>query len=44
MTKEESIQELKELLYYWRHVKFYYNKTEQEAVEYAINYMEGYGY
>ena len=44
MTKEESIQELKELLNYWKYIKFYNNTTEQEAVEYAINYMEGYEY
>ena len=40
MTKQEAIQELKDLLDYWRNIKFYANYREQEAVEYAINYME----
>lgn len=40
MTKQESIEELQELLDYWRYIKFYNNKSEQEAVEYAINYMK----
>lgn len=40
MTKEEAISELKELLDYWKYIKFYSNYTEQEAVEYAIKYME----
>ena len=40
MTKEEAISELKELLDYWKYIKMYNNKSEQEAVEFAINYME----
>ena len=40
MTKEEAISELKELLDYWRYIKMYNNKREQDAVEFAINYME----
>lgn len=40
MTKQEAIDELKELLDYWRYIKMYDNKREQEAVEFAINYME----
>lgn len=42
MTKEEALEELKDLLDYWRYIKMYDNKREQEAVEYAINYMEEY--
>lgn len=41
MTKQEAIDELKELLDYWRYIKMYNNKSEQDAVEFAINYMEG---
>ena len=41
MTREEAIAELKDLLDYWKYIKMYNNKTEQEAVEFAINYMEG---
>ena len=40
MTKQEAIAELKDLLYYWTGIKFYNNKKEQEAVEFAIKYME----
>ena len=40
MTKQEAINELKELLDYWRYIKMYNNLSEQEAVEFAINYME----
>ena len=40
MTKQEALEELKDLLDYWRNIKMYDNKREQEAVEYAINYME----
>jgi len=40
MTKIEAIEELKELLDYWRYIKMYDNKSEQEAVEFAIKYME----
>lgn len=40
MTKQEAIDELKELLNYWRYIKMYDNQSEQEAVEFAINYME----
>ncbi len=40
MTKEEALAELRELLDYWRYIKMYDNKSEQEAVEFAINYME----
>jgi len=40
MSKEDAIQELEELLYYWRHIKFYNNKSEQDAVEFAINYLK----
>lgn len=39
MTKQEAIEELEELLHYWKYIKFYDNKSEQEAVEFAINYM-----
>ena len=41
MTKEEAIVELRDLLDYWKYIKMYNNKSEQEAVEFAINYMEG---
>lgn len=41
MTKQEAIDELRELLDYWRYIKMYNNPREQEAVEFAINYMEG---
>ena len=41
MTKEEAINELRELLNYWKYIKMYNNKSEQDAVEFAINYMEG---
>ena len=41
MTKQEAINELRELLDYWRYIKMYNNKSEQDAVEFAINYMEG---
>lgn len=41
MTREEAIIELKDLLDYWKYIKIYNNKREQEAVEFAINYMEG---
>lgn len=41
MTREEAIVELKDLLDYWKYIKMYNNKREQEAVEFAINYMEG---
>ena len=40
MTKQEAINELRELLDYWRYIKMYNNKSEQDAVEFAINYME----
>ena len=40
MTKEEAIAELKELLDYWKYIKMYNNKSEQDAVEFAISYME----
>ena len=40
MTKEEAIKELEDLLYYWTRLKFYNNKNEQKAVEFAINYMK----
>lgn len=40
MTKAEAIEELEELLHYWRDIKFYNNKSEQEAVEFAIEYMK----
>ena len=39
MTKQKAIDELEELLHYWRDIKMYDNKSEQEAVEFAINYM-----
>lgn len=42
MTKEEAIAELQDLLDYWRYIKMYDNKSEQDAVEYAINYMKEY--
>ena len=41
MTKEEAIEELESLLYYWTQIKFYDNKREQEAVQYAIDYLNG---
>jgi hypothetical protein len=41
MTKQEAINELQELLEYWRYIKMYDNKSEQDAVEFAINYMKG---
>lgn len=41
MTKQEAINELRDLLDYWRYIKMYNNLREQEAVEFAINYMEG---
>lgn len=40
MMKQEAIDELQGLLDYWRYIKMYDNKSEQEAVEFAINYME----
>ena len=40
MTKQEAISELRDLLDYWRYIKMYNNPREQEAVEFAINYME----
>ena len=40
MTKQEAINELQELLDYWRYIKMYNNKSEQDAVEFAINYMK----
>ena len=40
MTKQEAIDELRDLLDYWRYIKMYNNPREQEAVEFAINYME----
>lgn len=39
MTKQEAIDELEGLLEYWKYIKMYDNKSEQEAVEFAINYM-----
>ena len=41
MTKQEALLELKAILDYWKYIKMYDNKREQEAVEFAINYMEG---
>jgi len=43
MSKQEAIEELEELLHYWKYIKFYNNKSEQEAVEFAINYMKNDG-
>ena len=40
MTKQEAISELRDLLYYWRDIQMCNNPREQEAVEFAINYME----
>ena len=40
MTKQEAIEELESLLDYWRYIKMYDNKSEQDAIEYAINYMK----
>ena len=40
MNKEQAINELKELLHYWHDIKMCNNNSEQEAVEFAINYME----
>lgn len=42
MTKEQAIEELEAILHYWKHIKFYNNIEEQEAVEFAINYMSEY--
>lgn len=42
MNKEQAIEELEYLLDYWRSIKFYKNYDEQEAVEFAINYMSEY--
>ena len=39
MTKEEAIEELQELLDYWKYIKMYNNKSEQDAVQFAIDYM-----
>ena len=41
MTKQEAIEELESLLDYWKYIKFYNNKEEQDAVEYVIKYMKG---
>ena len=41
MTKQEAIEELESILEYWKYIKMYNNKSEQDAVEYAINYMNG---
>ncbi len=43
MTKEQAIEELKGILDYWRYIKMYDNQDEQEAVEYAIKFMENDG-
>ena len=40
MEKQEAINELRELLNYWKYIKMCDNKREQEAVEFAIRYME----
>ena len=40
MNKQEAIDELQGLLDYWKYIKMYDNKSEQEAVEFAINYMQ----
>ena len=40
MNKSQAIKELEDLLYYWTQIKYYNNKTEQEAVKYAIDYMK----
>ena len=40
MTKENAIQELQDLLDYWKYIKMYDNKTEQDAVQFAIDYMK----
>ena len=42
MTKEQAIEELEAMLHYWKHIKFYNNIDEQEAVEFAIDYMSKY--
>lgn len=39
MTREEAIEELQELLDYWKYIKMYDNKSEQDAVQFAIEYM-----
>ncbi len=39
MTKEEAIEELQGLLDYWKYIKMYDNKSEQDAVQFAIDYM-----
>lgn len=40
MTKQEALLELKAILDYWKYVKMYDNKREQEAVEFAIKCLE----
>lgn len=40
MNKEEAIQELQDLLNYWKYIKMYDNKAEQDAVQFAIDYMK----
>ena len=39
MTREEAIEELQGLLDYWKYIKMYDNKSEQDAVQFAIDYM-----
>ncbi len=39
MKKEEAIEELQGLLDYWKYIKMYDNKSEQDAVQFAIDYM-----
>jgi hypothetical protein len=39
MTQEEAIEELQGLLDYWKYIKMYDNKSEQDAVQFAIDYM-----
>jgi len=44
MTKQEAIDELQSLLDYWKYVQFCQNYREQEAVQYAIDYLSGNDY
>lgn len=39
MTKEQAIERLQGLLYYWKDIQMCHNESEQDAVEFAIDYM-----
>ena len=40
MTKQEAIDELKDIYNYWHYTKMYNNEREQEAVLFAIDYLQ----